>query len=133
MKKSGFTLIEIAVALLVFTTLILGAAAMNRYSGTGIMERQIKRESVVVANHVMERYWNQSYGDLISLSSGSPKGSEETIGTKSVDATAAFSMDSDSRGDDYVLITVTVNFGDDDDPVVLSTRRYELGLSKAGL
>ncbi len=63
-RKSGFSLIEIMVSVLILVVLALGGAAVMYQTGGNIQRQQNKREAIVAANQVLETIWNTTYTNI---------------------------------------------------------------------
>jgi prepilin-type N-terminal cleavage/methylation domain-containing protein len=132
--KSGFSLIEIMVAIIILVVLALGGAAVMYQTGGGIQRQQNKREAIVAANRVLEKYWNTTYvanaaGKGLADVVGSPI--QETVLVNGNTMLGSVMISSGTTGtDNYYEIMVTIPYMTGDD-VVLTSRRYEKGLSKA--
>lgn len=132
-RSCGFALIEALASMVVFTVLVLGAASMARYSGTGILSQQFKREAVVAAGQAMDELWNLSYSQLKSAA-GSSAESDKSVNGRDMPCTVSVEEEAvDDRGCRYIQISITINHDSSDDSVSLTGRRYALGLSKAAV
>lgn len=129
-RKRGFTLVEIMISILVLTVLVVGGAAALYHTGGGIQRQQNKREAIVAANSELEKLWSTTYTEL-----GSAAGTTNVINV-SVNgrtlplSTAVSEQVVDANGDRYYELSVSVS-PVPNDTVVLTSRRYERGLSKA--
>ncbi len=126
--KSGFSLIEIMVSVIVLVVLALGGAAVMYQTGGGIQRQQNKREAIVTANRVLEALWNTTYASL-----GASPATPETVmvngNTMPVVVTVS-SEQTNADGDKYHDIQISISYMTGD-TVELNSRRYEKGLSKA--
>ena len=127
--KSGFSLVEIMVAILVLVVLALGGGAVMYQTGGDIQQQQNKREAIVAANLVLENLWNTTYADLGSSPSTPISVTVNGI-TMTVSPVPILADQTDASGDKYHQIQVSVNLPTGE-PVILTGRRYERGLSKA--
>ena len=126
--KSGFSLIEIMVSVIILVVLALGGAAVMYRTGGDIQRQQNKREALVVANRVLEGLWNTTYADLgasplipaIVAVNGNAMPVSVVISSEQIN------VDGDSYRDIQISISYIQN-----DTVELNSRRYERGLSKA--
>lgn len=133
--KSGFSLVEIMVAVLILAVLAIGGAAVMYQTGGNIQRQQNKREALIVANHIVESYWNLNYGDLRDNYAGGT-GSENSVvvNGRTMNLTVDFGAESfDGDGNRYIEISVDVDHLGSGDDVILITRRYLYGIGRAAL
>ena len=129
-NKSGFSLIEIMVAVILLAVLALGGAAVMYQTGGGVQRQQNKREAIVAANRVLENLWSTTYANI-----GSSPTSPTTVSVNGNAMTTSVTISSEQTnadGDNYYDIQITISYMTGD-PVVLNSRRYEKGLSKAAV
>ena len=126
--KSGFSLIEIMVSVIILVVLALGGAAVMYRTGGDIQRQQNKREALVVANRVLEGLWNTTYADL----GASPLiPAIVAVNGNSMPVSAVISSEQiNVDGDNYRDIQISISYVQND-TVELNSRRYERGLSKA--
>lgn len=131
--KSGFSLVEVMVAVLLLVILLLGGAAVMYQTGGGIQRQQNKREAIMAANAIMERLWNQSYPDLLSIA---PRNASETVVVNGLTMNVTVDVGAESTdvdGNPYLELSVDVDHLNSSDDIVIKTRRYEYGISRAAL
>lgn len=131
-KQAGFSLIEVMIAIVILALVILGSAALVFQASGGIQKQQNKREAVVAANTVLERYWNVTYSTLLNDFAGSTETTTETVNGNSMTVTITFSNELVWDGESYIQILVDVDHATGED-IQLTSRRYEFGLSKASI
>ena len=132
-NKNGFSLVEVMVSVVLLVVLVIGGAAVMYQTGGGIQRQQNKREAIVAMETVMEQYWNQSYPDLQTLG-GSTINDTITVNGIAMDVTVDVSAEAaDSEGNMYVELKIDVDHLGSSDDVVITTRRYEFGISRAAL
>lgn len=129
-NKSGFSLVEIMVAVLLLAVLALGGAAVMYQTGGSIQRQQSKREAIVAANHVIESFWNTTFADLGTLAGSSNSVNVTVNGQTQVSTISISAMTNDGNGGNYYEIHVVVPWIAGETVDVVS-RRYEKGLSKA--
>ena len=127
-NKSGFSLIEIMVAVIILVVLALGGAAVMYQTGGGVQRQQNKREALVAANRVLENYWNTTFADLDSQVAGSPIAKTVLVNGNTLSGEVKLALD--STGTNYCEIEITIPYMAGDD-VILTSCRYKWGLSKA--
>lgn len=131
-QKSGFSLIEVMVAILLLLVLVVGAFMQVSQSGSSIQRMQNTREALIAAEQVMDTYWSLNYDDLESKA-GNTENQNVTVNGISMAVQSTFSTGTDSLGIDYVQVAVDINhFGSQDDAII-TTRRYAQGFSRAEL
>jgi len=129
-NKSGFSLIEIMVAVIILLVLALGGAAVMYQTGGGVQRQQNKREAIVAANRVLETLWNTTYANI-----GSSPATPSTVSVNGNTMTTSVTISSEETnadGDNYYDIQISIAYLTGD-TVVLNSRRYEKGLSKAAV
>lgn len=139
-KSQGFTFVEIIVSIVLLVVLALGGAAVMFQTGGSIQRQQNKREALVAANAVMEYFWNQAYDaedpaviDIVAREGTTISRSKEVNG-KTMTAQVSFSNKAlDADGNEYIEITVEIDHLGIEDDVIITTRRYAFGLSRAAL
>ena len=132
-NKSGFSLVEVVVTILLLVVIALGGSAVMSQAGGGIQRQQNKREALVAANTVMERIWNQSYSDLESRSD-STLNETVTVNGITMNVTVDVGVEStDPDGRSYIELSVDVDHLSASDDILITTRRYEFGISRAAL
>lgn len=132
-NKSGFSMVEVMVAVLLLLVLLQGGAAVMYQTGGGIQRQQNKREAIVAAEAVMERFWNRSYSDLQSIAdsiitetvivNGLTMNVPVDVGAESTDA----------EGKSYIEVSVEIDHLGPSDDILFTTRRYQFGISRAAL
>ena len=128
--KSGFSLIEIMVAVIILVVLALGGAAVMYQTGGGIQRQQNKREAIVAANRVLESLWNRTY---VYIGSSPPTSTTESVNGNAMTTDVVISSEqTNADGDNYYDIQIEISYMAGD-TVVLNSRRYEKGLSKAAV
>ncbi len=127
-NKSGFSLIEIMVAVIILTVLALGGAAVMYHTGGGVQRQQNKREAIVAANRVLEALWNTTYANIGS-SPETPSTVSVNGNTMATDVTIS-DEETNADGDNYYDIKISISYMTGD-TVELNSRRYKKGLSKA--
>ena len=132
-NKSGFSLVEVMVAVLLLVVLSLGGAAVMYQTGGGIQRVQNKREAIIAANVIMERLWNQSYADLQSIADSSDSDTV-TVNGLTMTVTVDVGVESaDVDGNAYLELSVDIDHLAASDDIIIKTRRYEYGISRAAL
>lgn len=127
--KSGFSLIEIMVAVILLVVLALGGAAVMYQTGGGVQRQQNKREAIVAANQLLEALWSTTYTSLGSNPSTST--SATSVNGNSMPVTVTISSEqTNADGDNYYDIQISISYMTGD-TVEINSRRYEKGLSKA--
>lgn len=126
-KKSGTTLIEIAVAVLIITLLAVAAISALRYPRYRALTDAHKQVSVLAANAELEMAvamgFNHpsnaanTYAIANITSDNTVQGRGLTTGERTV-------VDLNESGIDYKRITVTVDYPGSENPVVLETLLY---------
>ena len=126
--KSGFSLIEIMVAVILLVVLALGGAAVMYQTGGGVQRQQNKREAIVAANRELEVLWNTTYADL---GAGPATPATMSVNGNSMTLTVTISSEqTNADGDNYRDIQIVISYMTGD-TVEINSRRYEKGLSKA--
>ena len=131
-KKQGFSLIEIMVAALILSVVLLSAGHLMMQTSVTVQQQQLKREAIVSATTVMERYWNMNYEDLLSYV-GSPESSSINVTGIVLDYEVTFTEVTDAEGQDCVEIVTRVYRTDFVEDILVSARRYRYGLSQAAI
>ncbi len=127
------SLIEVMVATLILAVLVIGGASLMSKVGGGVQEQQNKRESLVSADTIMEKYWNLSYAELEAYAGNSITNDALVNGVwRDVDVQIS-SESSDVDTNLYFEVRVTIDYSNQAEPDVYVTRRYEHGLSRAAL
>lgn len=132
-RKAGMTLIEVMVAMLLLAILVIGGASVMTKAGGGVQEQQNKREALVSADAIMERFWNLSYPELQAYG-GSTISTNALVNGVSRDVVVDIgneALDADTNA--YVEVSVTINHSNHADDDVYVTRRYEFGINRAAL
>lgn len=130
-NKSGFSLIEVMVAVLLLMVMAIGSAAVMYQTGGGVQRQQNKREAIVAANTVLESYWNTTYSDLKAAAVNSPISDSVLVNGLTMPSSVTISSGQDGgTGESYVEIKVSITYMAGETVDVIS-RRYEKGLSKA--
>jgi prepilin-type N-terminal cleavage/methylation domain-containing protein len=130
--KSGFSLIEVMIGMLILAVLVVGAATIMYQTGGIIQRQQNKREAIVAASTVLERYWSMTYADLEGLDGTKENKSTEVNGI-SMDYEVSIDAQIDSDGDYCMEIVVDIDHMGSTDDAILTARRYPHGLSKASV
>ena len=128
--KSGFSLVEIMVSILILTVLALGGSAVLYHTGGNIQRQQNKREAIVAANHVLEALWNMTYANL-----GSNPTKPATVsvnGNTMPVVVTILTGQTNVDGDKYHGIQISISYMAGE-TVVLDSHRYAKGLSKAAV
>lgn len=129
--KSGFSLVEVMVSMLVLAALVVGSAAVVYHAAGGIQRQQNKREGIVAVNEMMDSVWNQTYADL--------RQKQNTISTRNISVnhntiavTIAISAEATDllTGEKFIQITLNMDPTGTGDHITLESRRYAYGLSK---
>ena len=131
-NKSGFSLIEIMVAVILLVTLALGGAAVMYQTGGSIQRQQNKREALVAANFAMESFWNQNYDSLRSLGGTQSSTNADVNGQTMTMTVDILPEDVDIDGNSNVVIVIDVDHMGSDD-VIIRTLRYPFGIGRAAL
>ena len=130
-NKTGFSLVEIMVSVLVLVVLALGGAAVMYQTGGGIQRQQNKREALVAANSIMEGVWNRSYESL-RADSGSTTSTNEVVNGINMAGSLVISAETnDVDVNPYIELQAEIDHLDAETDVVIKTRRYEFGISRA--
>ena len=133
-KKTGVTLIEVMIAIVILVVLVLGSAAVVYQAEGGIQRQQNKREATVAANQLMEVFWNKSYADLRDNYGGTSVSRTETVNGNAMSATISIGAEQpDVNGTLYIEISVDVDHRGAANDIVFVTRRYLYGINKAAL
>ena len=131
--KSGFSLVEIMVSILVLVFLVVGGAAVLHQTGGIIQRTQNKREAIVAANYAMETFWNPNYDSLADIQ-GQQFSTNATVNGKSMTMTVdILTEQTDVDGHNYIDLRIDVDHLGSDADILLHARRYPFGLSKAAL
>lgn len=65
-NKSGFSLIEVMVAILVLVVLVIGSAAVVSQTGVGLQEQAHSRDAMELVNEIMETAQSANYSSVAS-------------------------------------------------------------------
>lgn len=132
---SGFSLVEVMVSVLVLVVLLIGGASVMYQTGGSIQRQQNKREALIAANNVLERFWNRSYEDLRDNFADSVSSlNAASVNGQTMALNVAFSDELiDANGHPYIEITVDINHLSSGDDVVVVTRRYPYGIGRTAL
>lgn len=129
-NKSGFSLIEVMVAVLLLMVMAIGGAAVMYQTGGGVQRQQNKREAIVAADTVLESYWNTTYSDLEVDVGTSPISDSVLVNGLAMPRSIIMSSGQDGgTGEKYVEIQISITYMAGETVDVIS-RRYEWGLSK---
>ena len=132
-RKSGFSLVEVMVSIIILLVLALGGAAILAQTGGTIQRQQNKREATVAANTALEQSSSKSFEKLLE-DAGSTQAEAVIVNDIDMELTIDTGQKiTDVDGRDYVEVSARVSYLGVDDDVFITTRRYEYGLSKAVL
>lgn len=125
--KSGFTLIEVMMAILILAALAMGGAAVLYQTGGTIKETGNKRFALELARSEMEDLFGQDYWDTRSQAKDDPisKPVNQTLSIITTDI--ILHKKYDPMDDEYLELDVQVQYGSSiSDRVHLNIRKYLL-------